>query len=90
MNRWAVVLLLAPCAAAAMPGPQEQALIDVFDGMGGKAWKHSTNWGSQVSVCLWFGVTCDASKSFVSKLELGNNLLVGTIPSSISNLVNLT
>jgi hypothetical protein len=70
-----------------VPAKELQALMDLYNAMGGSKWKNRKNWGGRGSPCTWFGVRC--SSNHVVRVVLPNNGLVGTIPSSIGNLPNL-
>ena len=84
--------VLAACASAtcSIPALQQQALVDLYNSAGGKAWKHTTNWLTSASACTWYGVACDSTGSYVTGLKLQSNRLAGTVPDSIGNLANLT
>lgn len=90
MFKAAVLASVAVFAAATVPAPQQSALLDIYTSTGGKGWKNAAGWSTGADVCTWFGVACDATGSFVEKLQLPGNGLVGTIPSTISALGNLT
>lgn len=81
------------------------ALGAVYAAAGGPSWRNSTYWNqASVSVCRWFGVTCDASVNTapgaspvsgavapsVVGIELAGNGLVGTIADAIGSLPLLT
>ncbi len=73
------------------------ALRDFYESTGGANWTDntgwpftSTQWDTLTSIeqaATWFGVTIDSGD--VSKLDLRDNYLVGTIPGSIANLSSL-
>ncbi|XVE97055.1 hypothetical protein REPUB_Repub02eG0277500 [Reevesia pubescens] len=48
------------------------------------------SWNSSIPFCNWIGVTCNPSSGRVVVLNLENQKLVGSIPSSIGNLTFLT
>jgi RHS repeat-associated protein len=71
------------------------ALKDIFISLGGTAWAKKTNWpvtwpatATSTEFSKWFGVV--VSNGDVVSLSLPSNNLVGTIPSSIANLSQLT
>ena len=69
-----------------------QMLQEVHETTGGLSWDNSTNWLSgDVSVCEWYGVTCDQinGKSYVTGLDLSNNGLEGLVPSIVFYLPHL-
>ena len=63
-------------------------LVALYNATNGPNWKNNTNWLSDKPLGEWFGVTTDASGR-VTELQLGDNRLTGTIPSSLGNLTNL-
>lgn len=65
------------------------ALMEFYEATGGTNWKNNTNWGSDVSINLWYGIDCDANGK-VTNLNLDNNGLSGEIPAVIGSLTNLT
>ncbi|MBQ0740356.1 hypothetical protein J9332_39365, partial [Aquimarina celericrescens] len=69
---------------AEKPGP-----IDFYTITNGAGWTNNTNWlSTTVPVCDWYGVTVVNGK--VTALSLPKNNITGKIPTSISQLVNLT
>src|SRR5688572_16878837 len=85
----ACALLIAASASAAIPSAERSALIDIFESTNGANWTDKTRWLSNESECTWYGVYCDETQSNVVALELGDNNLDGTLPSSIRNLTKL-
>ena len=87
-----------PITVAIMPdtctisASERQALWDIYNATNGSNWTNTTTgnqaWSDCVPICDWYGVTVVDGK--VTQLNLENNMLQGTIPSSISSLVNLT
>ncbi len=71
-----------------VPRPQCQALVDLYNSTNGANWTNKTNWMTSNSISTWHGVYVNSSA--VSILSLDGNNLVGSIPTSIGNLVNLT
>lgn len=63
------------------------ALVDLYNSTNGPAWTTNTNWLSG-PISTWFGVTVAGNR--VAILSLNNNNLVGTLPSSVTNLTALT
>lgn len=41
-------------------------------------------WGTSQHFCEWFGVSCDDSRIFVTRITLNDNGLIGTIPFEIN------
>src|SRR6187551_1628237 len=63
------------------------ALVDLYNATSGGQWTNKTNWLTG-RLSTWFGVTVSAGR--VTKLQLPNNKLSGTIPTSIGNLSAVT
>ena len=60
-----------------------QVLKDLYDSTAGDNWYSNRNWlSTTISLCNWYGVTCDDSES-ITKISLSWNRLQGSIPSSI-------
>jgi Leucine-rich repeat (LRR) protein len=53
---------------------ERNLLMALYQSLNGKNWKTQTNWMSEESVCIWYGVTCDNDGAVVS-LELKSNNL---------------
>ena len=53
-------------------------------------WRKKSGWMGSGSVCKWYGVTCDDKTGRVTKLELSNNRLNGSLPEELGNLTELT
>lgn len=64
------------------------ALVALYKSTGGSGWINNQNWLSSSPVNTWHGVTVRHKR--VISLDLNNNNLTGTIPSSIENLSGLT
>ena len=65
------------------------ALMALYNAAGGANWRDNTGWGTTASLDQWHGVTTDANGS-VTKLELHENKLNGSIPTELGNLSSLT
>ena len=81
--RGGVALAQPPDAAA-----DRAALEAFYDATGGASWTADTNWKTSAPLGDWHGVTTDASGR-VTRLELGDNGLTGSIPSTLGSLANL-
>ena len=73
--------------------PDLAVLVTLYNATDGANWTANTGWvdgaaGTNCVPCDWYGVICD-NNDRVTKLHLGFNNLVGTIPSTISDLTNL-
>jgi len=62
-----------------IPATECQSLVDLYNSTNGSGWTDKTGWNVTTTPCSWFGVTC--SGGHVSKVNLQNNQLVGTIPN---------
>ena len=65
--------------------PDYAALVDLFNATNGSEWTTKTNWLTSCSPCQWYGVSCGIGRRVVA-LELTNNNLSGSLPSSLSAL----
>ena len=74
-----------------------QALKDIYDVLGGPNWTNRTGWplpgnwpssATSSEMAGWFGITV-ANKD-ITQIRLGNNNLVGNLPTSMGNLTSLT
>ena len=64
------------------------ALEALYDATGGDGWTNDTNWKTDVPLSEWYGVRTDAAGR-VTRLDLGDNGLTGSIPPGVRSLVNL-
>ncbi|MFC1620260.1 immunoglobulin domain-containing protein [Candidatus Neomarinimicrobiota bacterium] len=65
------------------------ALIALYNSTGGANWTDHSGWLSpDTALAGWYGVT--VSDGRVTRINLGDNNLTGTIPSEIGNLTSLT
>lgn len=82
-------LLVWGCSAAqaALPAPQRQALVDLYQATQGPQWRQSANW-LEDDPCekLWHGVGCSADGLSVVSLHLPGNRLQGSLPDSLTAL----
>ncbi|CAB9517668.1 LRR receptor-like serine threonine-protein kinase [Seminavis robusta] len=81
------------CGALYPQGMTEAYMLQqVYTAVGGLGWDNSDNWLSEdVSVCGWYGVTCDNidGQDVVTGLSLANNNLAGLVPSIVFYLPHL-
>jgi Leucine-rich repeat (LRR) protein len=68
---------------------QCETLISLYESTDGANWTNNTGWLQDNAPCSWYGVTCSESENAVTKLELGENDLTGTIPD-LSVLATVT
>jgi hypothetical protein len=68
---------------------QYTALMDIYTAAGGPDWRSRDSWGVG-NPCFqnWYGVSCDCSGK-VTKLQLSDNRLIGSLHSSIGSLTDL-
>ena len=72
---------------AGVPASERYALLTFYESTNGDNWTNNSNWLSNRPVSEWYGVTVE--EGHVTKLDLMNNNLSGTIPSAIHNLHEL-
>lgn len=74
--------------------PGRAALEALYAQCGGSGWRQTTNWLAATAPCdadlPWYGVTCNADATAVTRLELNDNSLVGSLPSQVGLLTGLT
>ena len=63
-------------------------LLKFFEAMGGSEWNNNRNWGTDTPISTWNGVTTDAAGK-VTRLELRDNNLTGSLPAEIEMLETL-
>lgn len=72
---------------------ERAALMDLYNATDGPHWWHNEGWGEDVPVSQWYGIGVSGKSindgSHVTRIELANNGLSGTIPSSIKALSSL-
>jgi len=70
-----------------IPNTERSALINLYNATNGPSWTTNTNWNTNVPESQWHGITVD--NGHVTNIDLFNNNLEGSIPSSITDLVFL-
>ncbi len=65
------------------------ALVELYNGTNGANWTNATKWASNAPLGDWHGVTTDA-RGRVTRLDLYENNLSGTIPRHLGQLTHLT
>ena len=70
------------------PQQERAVLMEIFDQTDGHKWRKSTHWGNNsVSHCLWYGITCDQTNSYIISITLTKNKLVGLFQEVWGNFV---
>jgi len=64
------------------------ALATIYAATNGVEWDESESWFSELGICDWDGVVCNAM-GMLQILDLSNNNLEGTLPPEISLLENM-
>lgn len=67
--------------------PEREALMDIYERMGGAQWLNNYFWGSERALNYWHGVKIE--HGVVTELDLSMNNLKGELPQSISKLKHL-
>jgi hypothetical protein len=90
-----LITLLAACCgigvrAQQIPSSEFNALVDLYNATDGPNWTNNTGWNTTTNNVDggWSGVTVE--NGHVTELFLGQNGLVGTLPSSLGDLEELT
>jgi hypothetical protein len=92
-----ILLLLIILSAFAKPNEckaqviasDSLALVDFYNNMGGTNWP-DIHWDFNINVGFWQGVNIDEVSRRVTGVELQNQNVIGTIPTSFGNLTGLT
>src|SRR5262249_34859239 len=66
-----------------IPLTECQGLLALYSSTAGASWSNSTGKWNTTTPCSWFGVTC--SSGHVTRVQLPNNNLVGTIASATTS-----
>ena len=85
------VLLCLAAGAHAQQGSvatDKAALQALYNSTDGANWRDNTNWTSDMALSTWHGVTTDGDGR-VTRLELQENGLNGTLPTELENLTHL-
>ncbi len=70
-----------------IPTAECEALRDLYDFTNGSNWTNKSNWLQTDTPCSWFGVTCANGR--LLRLDLPNNQLDGTLPSTVDAFANM-
>lgn len=66
------------------PSDIRTALMDLYASTGGEQWTRNDNWGSDLPLSEWYGLSVD--NGVVTYVRLSNNNLTGELPRSIGVL----
>ncbi|MBO7553219.1 MAG: hypothetical protein J6T82_04205, partial [Bacteroidaceae bacterium] len=66
---------------------EREALMDIYESMGGAQWLQNYLWDSERALNYWYGVKIE--HGVVTELDLSMNNLIGELPQSISKLKHL-
>ena len=72
----------------ALPSQEKQGLVDLYHAANGENWRRNDNWLKGDPCENWYGVTCNKDGR-VTQFSLYDNLLVGTVPASITSLTEV-
>jgi len=66
------------------PSPAERAVLtNLYESTNGASWTNHGNWNGVVALnAHGTGVTCDAGQTTVTSINLSNNNLTGTLPTT--------
>ncbi len=80
------ILIVNSFLATAQVNIQDSlALVDLYNSTNGPGWRNHTNWLTIQPINSWYGVVL-VQNGRVVWLELKNNKLIGSVPSSLGNL----
>ena len=79
---------LSATALLVVADEPRDALLQLYDAMGGYGWIHRGNWRTEAPLDTWYGVTTDEQGRVIG-LDLSNNGLTGSIPPEIARLATL-
>lgn len=72
---------------------EREALMEIFNALGGENWTNKTNWGTDKPLSEWYGIRVypnGTGEWTVTWLDLSNNNLVGELPgAAFAKLKNL-
>ena len=78
-----------PATTPLAPADDRAALEALYDATNGANWSSNDNWKTDEPLGQWFGIRTN-SDGRVTRLDLSENQLSGTIPAEIGNLTSLT
>eukprot|EP00522_Entomoneis_paludosa_P006889 CAMPEP_0172439602 /NCGR_PEP_ID=MMETSP1065-20121228/531_1 /TAXON_ID=265537 /ORGANISM="Amphiprora paludosa, Strain CCMP125" /LENGTH=2621 /DNA_ID=CAMNT_0013188305 /DNA_START=60 /DNA_END=7928 /DNA_ORIENTATION=- len=69
---------------------ERKILEDFFRALDGERWVNHDGWlDPKISICEWHGIDCTSHSESVESIQLVQNSLKGTVPSSIYSMTNL-
>ncbi len=68
--------------------PDYDALVQIYQSMGGQMWSDQTGWLTDCTPCAWYGIECD-NDDRVEALSLEANNVIGILSSSLLELERL-
>ena len=77
-----------PAQAQDSVATDKAALVALYNATDGTNWTPNTNWTSDMALSSWHGVTTN-SAGRVTRLELNDNGLAGTLPAALGDLSEL-
>ena len=80
---------LASVACADVPVFQRNTLRQWYLAASGDQWTLASGWTSDMPVCGWFGVACDAYNATITAIQLPNNNIAGTLSLNFSSMPEL-
>ncbi len=75
------------CSSCTYPQEEVDALMVLFDSLGGENWINKNGWGEDCNICNWDRISCQDDGLY--SIFLDNNGLNGTLPPAIGLLQNL-
>jgi hypothetical protein len=76
--------------SAKIPQSERDALIAIYNNLGGPNWTHNDNWlGPEGMEGQWWGVVLNDDVTHVKMLSLSSNNLAGTMPPEVANFMEL-
>ena len=79
---------VADSAAITVKLVQRDALLKLYESLGGDGWNDRSNWGTKTELGTWFGVETDGDGNVI-ELSLQTNNLRGEIPAEVKLLDRL-
>jgi hypothetical protein len=85
-----IAFLGMSAAKAAIPAAERNVLLAIYDDGDGANWTHNDGWGGASGTeCGWYGISCDGAGDHITMIDLSENNLIGTLPTSLQDLTQL-